>query len=100
MTIWHNPNCSKSKATIQYLEDNNIKYTTREYLKDIPTKDEIQVLKNNGTIHGGMVPKVDACLDAIEGGVQKAHIIDGRVEHSILLELLTSEGIGTEIKEK
>jgi arsenate reductase len=42
MTIWHNPNCSKSRATIQYLEDNNIKYTTREYLKDVPTKDEIQ----------------------------------------------------------
>ena len=61
------------------------------------TKDEIQVLKNNGTIHGGMVPKVDACLDAIEGGVQKAHIIDGRLEHSILLELFTSSGIGTQI---
>jgi arsenate reductase len=42
MTIWHNPNCSKSRATIQYLEDNNVKYTTREYLIDIPTKDEIQ----------------------------------------------------------
>jgi acetylglutamate kinase len=61
------------------------------------TKDEIQVLKNNGTIHGGMVPKVDACLDAIEGGVQKAHIIDGRLEHSMLLELFTSSGIGTQI---
>ena len=44
MTIWHNPNCSKSRATIQYLEDNNIKYTTRKYLKDIPTKDEIQAI--------------------------------------------------------
>jgi acetylglutamate kinase len=61
------------------------------------TKDEVQVLKNNGTIHGGMVPKVDACLDAIEGGVQKAHIIDGRLEHSMLLELFTSAGIGTQI---
>ena len=61
------------------------------------TKDEIQVLKNNGSIHGGMVPKVDACLDAIEGGVQKAHIIDGRLEHSMLLELFTSSGIGTQI---
>ena len=61
------------------------------------TKDEVKLLKDNGTIHGGMVPKVDACLEAIDGGVQKAHIIDGRVEHSMLLELFTSEGVGTQI---
>ena len=64
------------------------------------TKDEIEKLKENGTIAGGMIPKVDAALRAVERGVEKAHIIDGRIEHSILLELLTSEGIGTEIKEK
>ena len=58
---------------------------------------EVEALKADGTIHGGMVPKVDACLEAIDGGVQKAHIIDGRVEHSMLLELFTSEGIGTQI---
>ncbi len=61
------------------------------------TKKEVDALKADGTIHGGMVPKVDACLEAIEGGVQKAHIIDGRIEHSMLLELFTSEGVGTEI---
>lgn len=61
------------------------------------TKSEITELKKSGVIHGGMVPKVDACLDAIEGGVEKAHIIDGRIEHSILLELFTSDGIGTQI---
>ncbi|MBC8237745.1 MAG: acetylglutamate kinase [Helicobacteraceae bacterium] len=61
------------------------------------TKDEVEALKADGTIHGGMVPKVDACLEAIEGGVQKAHIIDGRIEHSLLLELFTSEGVGTQI---
>ncbi len=61
------------------------------------TKAEVEVLKADGTIHGGMVPKVDACLEAIEGGVQKAHIIDGRIEHSMLLELFTSAGIGTQI---
>ncbi len=59
---------------------------------------EIEKLKNNGTIAGGMIPKVEAALNAVSKGVKKAHIIDGRVEHSILLELLTSEGIGTEIK--
>ena len=61
------------------------------------TKNEVTKLKADGTIHGGMVPKVDACLEAIDGGVQKAHIIDGRLEHSMLLELFTSEGVGTEI---
>lgn len=61
------------------------------------TKAQIDELKANGTIHGGMVPKVDACLEAVEGGVEKAHIIDGRVEHSLLLELFTSEGVGTQI---
>ena len=54
-----------------------------------------EALKADGTINGGMVPKVDACIEALRGGVKKAHIIDGRVEHSILLEILTSSGIGT-----
>ena len=61
------------------------------------TEDEIIALKADGTIHGGMVPKVDACLEAVDGGVHKAHIIDGRIEHSLLLELFTSEGVGTQI---
>ena len=61
------------------------------------TRAEVDALKADGTIHGGMVPKVDACLEAIEGGVHKAHIIDGRLEHSMLLELFTSEGVGTQI---
>ena len=61
------------------------------------TEAEILDLKADGTIYGGMVPKVDACLEAIDGGVKKAHIIDGRIEHSMLLELFTEEGIGTEI---
>lgn len=61
------------------------------------TRAEVEALKADGTIHGGMVPKVDACLEAIDGGVAKAHIIDGRLEHSMLLELFTSEGVGTQI---
>ncbi|WP_353662381.1 acetylglutamate kinase [Hydrogenimonas sp. SS33] len=59
--------------------------------------EKIELLKNEGVISGGMVPKVDACLEAIRGGVQKAHIIDGRIEHSLLLEIFTSEGVGTQI---
>jgi len=58
----------------------------------------IDDLIDDGTISGGMIPKVLACLETIDGGVEKAHIIDGRVEHSILLELFTSDGIGTVIK--
>ncbi|MGZ8546427.1 MAG: amino acid kinase family protein, partial [Sulfuricurvum sp.] len=61
------------------------------------TEAEVEVLKKDGTIHGGMIPKVDSCLEAVDGGVKKAHIIDGRIEHAILLELFTSEGVGTQI---
>ena len=56
---------------------------------------ETEAFKRDGTIHGGMVPKVDACIEAVRGGVKKAHIIDGRIEHSLLLEILTSRGVGT-----
>jgi acetylglutamate kinase len=65
----------------------------------IPTisKKETQQLIRKGTIASGMIPKVQACLDALEGGVPKAHIIDGRVPHALLLELFTDKGIGTEI---
>ena len=59
-------------------------------------KDKVEAYKKDGTIAGGMIPKVDSCIDAVHNGVNKAHIIDGRVEHSILLELFTSEGIGTQ----
>jgi len=58
--------------------------------------EDVENLKDDGTIYGGMIPKIDACMEAVKGGVNKAHIIDGRVEHSILLEVLTSEGVGTE----
>ena len=59
-------------------------------------KEDVEAYKKDGTIAGGMIPKVDSCIKAIYNGVNKAHIIDGRVEHSILLELFTSDGIGTQ----
>lgn len=62
------------------------------------TVEKTKALKADGTIHGGMVPKVDACIEALNGGVSRAHIIDGRVEHSLLLEILTSSGVGTYIE--
>ena len=61
------------------------------------SEEQVILLKVDGTIHGGMVPKVDACLEAVDGGVKKAHIIDGRIEHAILLEIFTSDGVGTQI---
>ncbi len=52
-------------------------------------------LINNGTISGGMIPKVNCCVDAVEEGITRAHIIDGRMEHACLLEMFTDKGIGT-----
>jgi len=59
---------------------------------------QIKKLVENGTITGGMLPKVQACLKALEGGVAKTHIIDGRIPHCLLIEIFTKEGIGTEIQ--
>ncbi len=56
---------------------------------------DIRELINDGIIQGGMIPKVDCCVDAIRRGVKKAFIIDGRVPHSILIEVLSDEGVGT-----
>lgn len=61
------------------------------------TKKQIKKFINDGTITEGMLPKVQACLKAIEGGVSKTHIIDGRIPHCLLLEIFTKKGIGTEI---
>lgn len=58
---------------------------------------DINALVKNGTISAGMLPKVESCITALKGGVQKTHIIDGRIPHSVLLEIYTEAGIGTEI---
>jgi len=62
------------------------------------TGEEIRGLIEAGTIEGGMLPKVEACLRALDGGVRRAHIIDGRFPHSLLLEIFTEEGVGTLIQ--
>ncbi|WP_155877607.1 acetylglutamate kinase [Desulfuromonas sp. AOP6] len=59
--------------------------------------DRVPDLINDGTISGGMIPKVNCCIDAVEEGVTKTHIIDGRMEHACLLEIFTDKGIGTAI---
>lgn len=58
---------------------------------------EVEPLIDQGIIHGGMIPKVRACLDALRAGVKKTHILDGRLPHSLLLEIFTDRGIGTQI---
>ena len=66
-------------------------------LIDTLPADAATELIRDGTISGGMIPKVECCLEAIRGGVKQAHVIDGRVRHAVLLEVLTSRGVGTEI---
>lgn len=59
------------------------------------TAEEVGALKADGTIVDGMIPKVDCALDAVQAGVKTSHIIDGRVDHALLLEVLTDKGVGT-----
>lgn len=56
---------------------------------------EVPQLKKQGVISGGMIPKIDCCVEAVRRGVKRTHIIDGRIPHSILIEMLSDEGIGT-----
>lgn len=64
---------------------------------DVDTVDE---LVRKGVIKGGMLPKVRCAVDAVQAGVRSAHIIDGRVEHAIMLDLFTDEGVGTLIRRR
>jgi acetylglutamate kinase len=58
---------------------------------------EVPVLVKEGVIQGGMIPKIQCCVEAVRQGVSRAHILDGRIEHSVLIELLTDAGVGTMI---
>ena len=62
--------------------------------------DEVAALKKEGVISGGMLPKIEGCEDAIRAGVRKVHLVDGRMPHSLLLEIFTREGVGTEITDE
>jgi acetylglutamate kinase len=64
------------------------------------TAEELHVLIDSGALTGGMIPKMAACVHAVEHGVESAHILDGRIPHVLLLELFTDEGIGTMILEE
>jgi acetylglutamate kinase len=58
---------------------------------------EVEELKRTGVVDGGMIPKVDSAVKALRDGVRRVHFIDGRVPHSLLLEIFTDKGVGTEI---
>ena len=59
------------------------------------TAERVEALIEDGTITGGMLPKIECALNAVKNGVRSSHIIDGRVTHAVLLEVLTDEGVGT-----
>jgi acetylglutamate kinase len=74
--------------------------TDAESLIRQTTPDELDELMKDGTIAGGMIPKVESCVRAVRNGVKRAHILDGRIPHVLLLELFTDSGIGTMVEAK
>ena len=56
---------------------------------------DVPGLKNQGIISGGMIPKIECCVEAVRRGVHRTHIVDGRIPHSLLIELFSDEGVGT-----
>ena len=64
-------------------------------LMPIVRKEDVPKLREKGIISGGMIPKIECCVDALDAGVSRAHILDGRVPHCILIELLSDQGVGT-----
>lgn len=86
----------KAEKLILLTDVSGVKNRDGQLLSSIAQAD-VAGLIDDGTITGGMIPKVNCCTDALTGGVHKAHIVDGRIEHAILLEIFTNVGIGTEI---
>jgi acetylglutamate kinase len=72
-------------------------YNDKDSLIETLTREDAMAMIREGTIAGGMIPKVESCIRAIDGGVQKTHIIDGRLPHALILEVFTKRGIGTEV---
>ncbi|HPS37251.1 MAG TPA: acetylglutamate kinase, partial [Candidatus Omnitrophota bacterium] len=95
-------NIAAAMGTHKFMVLTNVKGILRDFKDEstlIPSLhvNDTQKLIDQGIISGGMIPKVKACIDALKGGVPKAHIIDGRITHALLLEIFTDQGIGTEI---
>ena len=92
--------CLKAESFISMTDTHGILRDMNDpatLISEIPVSEAPQLVRE-GIISGGMIPKVDCCIDAIRRGVKKVFIIDGRVPHSILIEVLTDEGVGTMFK--
>ena len=88
-TFMCNMSDMKPPAEKEIGSDNKAKEMQSDYTTGLAA------LTADGTISGGMIPKVQACVDAVEAGVGSAHMVDGRIPHVVLLELFTDLGIGT-----
>ena len=86
----------RAEKLVMMTDIKGIRDANGRHLSTVSRKD-VQRMMKKGTITEGMIPKVHACLDALAEGVGKAHIIDGRIPHAVLLEIFTRKGIGTEI---
>ena len=86
----------KAEKLILLTDVSGVKNLSGELMTSI-SLDDVPALIDNGTITGGMIPKVNCCVDALREGVKKAHIVDGRLLHAVLLEIFTDVGVGTEI---
>lgn len=86
----------EAQKLILLTDVSGVRAKSGEVISTLTRKDAVGIIES-GTASGGMIPKLKCCLEAIEEGVEKAHIIDGRVENSIVLEIFTRGGIGTEV---
>ena len=86
----------KAKKLILLTDVAGVQDSSGEILSSLTRRQAAQVMES-GVVAGGMIPKLKCCMECVEEGVQKAHIIDGRVENSIILEIFTRGGIGTEV---
>jgi acetylglutamate kinase len=107
--VTHNVNADEAAGAIAgaLVAEKLILLTDVEGVKDsagsllpVVTAEEARKHIAEGTIRGGMIPKVECCIAALDAGVASAHIVDGRIEHALLLEIFTDEGVGTLIRSK
>ena len=96
--FYRKPELSKKAEKLVYLTDVQGLYrdlNDESSLVSVIDATELDALVATGTLREGMIPKIAACLSAVRNGVERAHILDGRIPHAILLEFFTREGVGT-----